>query len=548
MTKQLPIQLLIAQRAASVFPALRFDIGNIAFLFPEGLSTCHNTRVEDPQWDYEAKSRILGVPEHEEQPYNHTATLLLNNWDGLFTGKNMIAERCIIHWGLITPDGAMYIRRPPLKVTQQAYISSVVSKHPLAVQLSCEGIPNQLNQDEASGKWVAPITYTLKDIMKGVLEATLEPYTNAVPYRVIFGDEEGGSVDDLYDTICPGATFVIAAKETRMNVIARLCDMTYMVFMPGIEAPDSLGRDTVHIYRPTMGGNRFDAEFSLQSKINQPFMSLQRIDSITKPNHIIVKTPKGVSPAYIGEARDALTIARDPYNEIIKYYFIEGLTSDSQAAEAANAVLQKIILAKKGSAFRAPLHCGLECFDYIKLTDTRDPNLPQLRGNVGVIKRVFKPEVPEYYMDTTFGAWLTPKRLLEIIEGSGFVDAETEDDITEATNFLICSSPMVKDFPDGGTLTLGGGRFDVPADKGFAIYKTGVCKDDGTVDSALYVQVYDHDDSIELYKSAVKYAEGNPIEAFPASQVAGHDIECRLYNNTGDLVNAQGSITIGWIS
>jgi len=90
---------------------------------------------------------------------------------------------------------------------------------------------------------------------------------------------------------------------------------------------------------------------------------------------------------------------------------------------------------------------------------------------------------------------------------------------------------------DAGTFQLH--RFT--PDTGIHLYSAGVSNLDGSVPANLYIQLVDHTTDSTLYSNSIDFEEGTPLNTF---NVPGDDVEARISNQTGTLVDCHGFIDI----
>ena len=395
--RDLDYNLQQAQKSGAIDPAVKVTVGDYYFTLDE-ISTCSNTVEVDARWTRVPGGRLLAVGNHLEEPYRASAQIIISNHDGFLNDLSLTGKELLIAWGAYVEGGAVYSQAAPLRVKEQRYSSSGGK---LTVELECFGIMQELDDDHASEEYTAPATYTVKDLLNGVLKVTLiAPYSTATAYRIIYDSE-----DALIDSVTPKGSFVIKANESRLSVVKRLLDHTNCVARVGEEEPDANGRRTIHIFKPTTSGTTYDSEHSL-TKGEHTFFAKAASEILTIPNLIVVRTPTGVTPAYSGTARDLDSI--NSYKEVKHTEYVAGLASDAEAGEIAQALMSKIQMFKETAAISAPMNCGAEIYDYVKVTDARQGD--EIVGNIGVLKRSWKPG--KYEMSFSFGGWLDDRKVL----------------------------------------------------------------------------------------------------------------------------------------
>jgi hypothetical protein len=210
--------------------------------------------------------------------------------------------------------------------------------------------------------------------------------------------------------------------------------------------------------------------------------------------------------------------------------YLDGLESNEQASAVASAMLSNIMSQTKGSSIRIPVDCGREVHDYISCDGTkRDPKSSVLHGNVGTLTVVFDPMHKRYDMVLSFGGWLTPKKLQDLIPNI-YTGSVTEDgSVLQASETPPTFSLPLTTIPNEGEIELH--RFTVPDNKTVNVYKAGISFDDGTTDTNLMILLYDNSDALELYRWVKSWEEGKPLYA--GGDLEGHDLSIIVRNTTG---------------
>ncbi|MFA5429919.1 MAG: hypothetical protein WC329_02020 [Candidatus Omnitrophota bacterium] len=202
---------------------------------------------------------------------------------------------------------------------------------------------------------------------------------------------EFDSEDSLIDTYLPQDAFRINEGEDRLTVIERL--LFYTACYRNFKADAKM-----HVFVPVTSGTTYDSEYSLAS--GHPFFNKSHRDALVIPNKIIVRSPKDSAIIYEGSATSAASYALKPKNE----YKRMALESNAQGNSIAAAIIGRLeVNAQQGGA-SAPVNCGSELYDYIKVTDARQGDTRT--GNLGTIRRVYRnypDKAPEYNMYFSFG-------------------------------------------------------------------------------------------------------------------------------------------------
>jgi len=406
--RELAEPLLRAQKGNTIRAAVRLEIGDFIFTHNK-TETCHNTDA-GLVWSSIGGGRIMEVTQVEE-PFKQTTKIILNNWDKLLNDIKFKGSRCYVSWGAITEDGEFYSTTGVQFVNDQTMISA---QGTLQCILNCAGPMNFMGKDQALVEFKATGTETTGALITGTLAATLDPFDGCKEFNLVY-DNPILSSTDLWSVVLPGESFVIKKAETRLNVLARLLDMTSVYIKPGSEAPDSDGSDTLHLFTLNPSSQY---TYSLKSYDHRFYVD-SRYDGILLPNEIIIKSDTSEA-AYIGKAKDIRSYNAFPCT---RTEYVSGLINDHQAVLIAQAILANIANAQDATSAILPMNCGQEIFDRITIEDGRSGTT--LVGVVGHIERVFQPmeKEPKYLMNVSFGKWYDPRKAAEIMGiGSGFID------------------------------------------------------------------------------------------------------------------------------
>lgn len=318
---------------------------------------------------------------HIEEPYRANAREVeFDNSDGYFTDKDFKGYKAVISYGLVTASGKKYSDTAPLWVIWQQLYSA---QGKLTCQLTMVGIPDLLDEDDASESYIPTEadTKTVKTLLTQIITATLACYNHCQAYEVVFDSE-----DSLIDSYRPKDGFRIYTGGSRLAAIKRLLDYTKCVSR-------YCNDGKVHILQPTISGESYDYQYSLES--GHTFFSKAYRKTLVIPNYIVVKSNADDDPQYSGFASDAEAYALMPKRQ----YKATRLQSNAQATSIAEAVLARYQLdAEMGSA-DVPMNCGAEIFDYIKVTDQREDDYRI--GNIGSITRKYLPG--KYTMNFSIG-------------------------------------------------------------------------------------------------------------------------------------------------
>jgi hypothetical protein len=331
------------------------------------------------------KTRIL-PSKHDEQMYSQTAEVVLDNSDGTLTDIDLKGFDGVISYGVISSAGEEYSACAPLAVIDQQFDST---PNKLTCTLFLEGIPNLMMVDEAKQSYIPDEDdeETVKDLIEGVCEATLDCFAHCISYEVIWDD----GYDTLADTYMPKDGFRIYVGSSRLAALRKLLDYTSNV-------PRFRADGKIHIMKPVTSGTTYDYEYSLES--GHVFFSKAYRNSVVIPNKVWVISREDDDPQYSGEAEvegyDSL-----PANVKKRKYVQMRLESSDQATSIAEALLVKAEMGCKRGQAEVPLNVGAEVFDYDKVTDSRQGDART--GNLGYVHRRFGPDT--WRMTFGFGNW-----------------------------------------------------------------------------------------------------------------------------------------------
>ena len=375
-----------------------------------------------------------------EEPYNQTATVILDNSDGVVTSIDFTGYKGIISWGMTTSAGDEYSACAPLWVVSSQLVSW---QGGLALALSLAGIPNRLGEDKAniqfplqSGdqstvkdlitqilkgilpSWAASTVYALDDLVKplnrngyfykcttaGTSAAStptwpttigntvtdntavwtcqgreLTVYESCASWTPTFDSE-----DSLFDSVQPQESFAISLNESRLSAIKRLLSWTKCYFR-------AEGDEAIHIRQPVISGTTYDYEYSLASGEHTFFNKALR-RRLVIPNGIRVRDNQNTISA---AAKDTGSFSVLPVWE----YHVLPVTTTSQADAIAAAILDKYQLNATGGSGKVPINLAQEVLDYVLITDAREND--SRAGNVLYIEENFAANT--WTMEIQFG-------------------------------------------------------------------------------------------------------------------------------------------------
>lgn len=333
-----------------------------------------------------------------EEPYRINAKEAeFDNSDGYFTDKALQGYKAVISWGLLTKVGEEYSDTSPMWVTWQQ-LNSVPGR--LSCLLTMLGIPDLMDEDEASEDYIPDETdtKTVKTLINQIAGATLACYSDCTAYEVVW---ESG-YDTLADTYKPKDSFRIYEGGSRLAAIKRLMEYTRNVLRYGADGK-------IHILKPVTTGETYDYEHSLES--GHTFFSKAYRKSLILPNRIVVKSQKDDDPQYQGEATSPASYALLPKTKYIR----TRLESHAQAKSIAEAVIFNLELRGEAGSAEAPMNCGAELFDYVKVNAFNAQDVYRV-GNIGSLTLTCIPEKRIYNMRFGFGDPPTVRHIKELYQ------------------------------------------------------------------------------------------------------------------------------------
>jgi len=385
--------LLAAQRAMKATPYIRVAIGSSVF----------------------ETDRVISYT-REGQPFNEKVTLIIANEDGALDGLVLEGKTVTLGRGFVTTGGNEYCNLPPLVALKPQFFTASGKR---LCQITCIGKVNEIAEDRASASYTPDGTLTAKTLYSQIAASTLAPFTHCPALTI-----EWGTLDTLFDTIKPKTNYRIYTNNARLGAMRRLIDFTYNAMR--IKQNGSL-----YVFRPTTSGTTYDYEYSSSVHI---IHDKYRGKRLVVPNHITVRTPTAVTPAYSGTAID--TDSTGKYRTV-QAFFEYNLISNAQAADIAAAILAKYQMNQRYTVAHVPINLGQELYDYVKMTDFIDATVET--GNVGYINEVYRPADNLFEATIGLGGWWTHRAeslAAEVGGETGDSSVENMGDIAVGTIYL----------------------------------------------------------------------------------------------------------------
>ena len=144
---------------------------------------------------------------HFKSLVKETATIVLDNADQGLKDVDMSGDIVQLHWGYLVDETPYAAPTGDLKVMSQLYESA---EGKLICTLECKGIASLIDLDKANQRWECDEDYTVKQLVEGVVGATLEPYDHCKAYDLVVHQ-----TDTTYETLKPGTGFFIGLNERK---------------------------------------------------------------------------------------------------------------------------------------------------------------------------------------------------------------------------------------------------------------------------------------------------------------------------------------------
>lgn len=378
-----------------------------------------------------SQARILEI-EHIEEQFHQQARILLDDSDAVVSAKDYEGLEGVLSYGATTAlPGDEFSAVAPLTVIAQQKHSS---QGPLTTEFIAVGLYDLIAEDHASDQFTmeASDTRTVKTLIKAVIEATLPQFSHTVAYTATFDTE-----DSLMDSFKPANGFSFSLNATRREVVRELLALTKS--HTRVEAdgafhffvPTAQGRDWVastayslqdYVQDPTSPANNFafrcttagttggseptwptsagatvadgtvvwtavnfEEEYRVNVTAQHELLNKADRRRLVQPNRFEVLSHPDSDDAFSGTAE--FTDSSDILNMERRVFVYATLTSNAEATDLAEALLDSAILDAQSGAALAPLNVAQETGDLIKLTDSRDGGAVSI-GNISAIQRI----------------------------------------------------------------------------------------------------------------------------------------------------------------
>ena len=327
-------------------------------------------------------NRILYM-RHPEEEWSQQATILVDNREGNLTSDDLTGNTCTISYGYKTSAGDEYSAAAPLEVITGKQDTLLRPYVDLLKAFAAKGVFDFMAEDEASEDY-APAdgnTDTIKTILTAIALATMACFSHCKSYSITFDSE-----DSLIDTFKTADYFRVGFKESRLEAFKKALVLTRC--KARIEADGAIhvfdiSANTAPHY---ISGTTYNYEYDDVVSGHNFFEKSVR-NRLVIPNRVYVSSHPDHSPQYTGSANDSASyIALGRYMDEFHHYRV---TSNAQCVLIAAAFLQTYQIGMEKGHGYAPLNCGQEVIDYIKITDSIAGDT--VTGNIGYLNRICQP-------------------------------------------------------------------------------------------------------------------------------------------------------------
>ncbi len=321
-------------------------------------------------------NRILRMV-HPEQEWSQKVDILVDNRDGNLTALDLTGYTCTASYGYNTSAGDEYSACAPLEVVSQQGVTSLgEDPSDLRTYFSAIGIFDMMAKDEAASDYSpsSSVTTTCKGFLKAIAEATLGCFAHCKAYTITFDSE-----DSLIDTFTPADSFKVSFKESRLSAFKKVLGWTRC--KARIEDDGE-----IHVFDPTISGTTYNYEYNDAVTYHNFFEKSVR-NRLVLPNRVYVSSHPDYTGQYTGNASDSTS-----YTALGRYeneYHRLRVISNAQCTAIATAILQHYQVGQEVGHGYAPLNCGQEVMDYVKITDSVAGDTRT--GNIGYLKRDVSP-------------------------------------------------------------------------------------------------------------------------------------------------------------
>ncbi len=372
---------------------------------------------------------------HPRSEWSQTAQIEVDNRDGNLTALDPTGWKGIISYGYV----ATYSATAPLTALG---FTPVTRQGDRVVTISLAGLFNMWGEQEATEAYSPDEinTDTVKTILDAIAGATMTCFGSYPAHTITY---DTGYDDGIINSFTPADTFSVAKGESRLSAFKKA--MAFLKCKCRIQ--NDAGVATIHIYFPILTGETweastayivndyvqpttpnnlftykctsagtsdsseptwpttadgtvadndvewtaidFDYEYNTASGVtNHNFFEKSVRKRLVLPNKVVVKNHPDHEDSYTGNAVDAVSYAALGNQYYTKTIYVRP-TSNAQCTLIAKAMLLKYQLAAERGYCHAPMNCGQEVLDYVKITDGWSSDFRI--GNIGYLNTHYTP-------------------------------------------------------------------------------------------------------------------------------------------------------------
>ena len=373
--------------------------------------------------------RLLNLT-HTEQEWSQVAQVTVNDSSGTLAALTLEGCSAVLSYGY----GSTYSATAPLEVIASK-TDSIQGR--IVTTISLSGVFNMMGEDEASVAYTPDRinTDTVKTILTAIANATMTCFDHTKNYTITYDSE-----DALIDVFKPADYFSVSFKESRLSAFKKALAYTKCK----VRVEDNSGSPRIHVFVPTISGDTwvastayvlndyaepttptnlfayrcttagtshssepswpttaggtvtegggsslvwtavaFDYEYNDAYGNYHNFFDKSVRKRLVLPNKVIVMNHPDHDDSYTGNASDG-----DSYTAlnryVIEHHYVRPVSNAQCTAIAKAAIANYQLGAERGHGV-APMNCGQEVGDYVKITDSKVGDLRI--GNIGFINR-----------------------------------------------------------------------------------------------------------------------------------------------------------------
>lgn len=386
-------------------------------------------------YDNDATTNFILDLKHPRSQYSQTAQIVVDNREGNLTALALEGWKGIISYGYV----ATYSATAPLTVIAQ---KTDTIQGDLLTTLSLAGLFNMWGEQEATEAYSPDEinTDTVKTILDAIASHSMTCF-GSYPVHTITYDT--GYDDGIINSFTPADAFSVAKGESRLSAFKKA--MAFLKCKCRVQNDSSVA--TIHIYFPILTGDTweastayilndyvqpttpnnlftykcttagtshsgeptwplaadgtvadndvewtavdFDYEYNTAEGVTyHNFFEKSVRKRLVLPNKVVVMNHPDHSDSYTGNAVDATSYAALGNQYYTKTIYCRP-ASNAQCTLIAKAVLLRYQLAAEKGHGHAPMNCGQEVLDYVKITDAWASDFRI--GNIGYLNTHYTP-------------------------------------------------------------------------------------------------------------------------------------------------------------